>query len=225
MIADRSAPGSGAARPARPAAVWGRRRSTGHVVAGAGLVVVCAVIFAVTALRVDPRRPVLAVARSVAAGQVLAVDDITTARIVPDTAIQVVPAGRLSSVVGRTARVPLSAGSLLAPGQVGPAAWPPAGQAVAAVAVKAGHAPPGLEAGARVVVLVLPGASTGTANGASVGQQDAVGVARATASVVAVGAPDASGTRAVSLLLAEVDAVQVAVAGGEVALLVEGGGG
>jgi hypothetical protein len=44
-----------------------RRRSTPHVVVGALLVLVCALAFAVTALRVDPRTGVLALALLVSA--------------------------------------------------------------------------------------------------------------------------------------------------------------
>lgn len=200
----------------------GRRRNPGYVLVGAVLLVTCALVFAVTALRLDPRSAVLAVARTVPAGGVLVAGDVTTVRIVPDAAVQVVPARQLSSVVGRTARVPLMAGSLLAPDQVGPAAWPPDGQAVVAVAVKAGRAPQELVAGAWVTVLVLPMASNGAATAAGGGQP---GATTPQAMVVTVGAPDGSGTRVVSLLLAQADAVQVAGAGGDVALVVLGEGG
>ena len=74
-----------AARRDAPAVSVRRRRSTPHIVLGALLVVACAVAFAVTALRVDPRTAVLALARSVPAGHTLSAADLTVVRIVPDS--------------------------------------------------------------------------------------------------------------------------------------------
>ena len=70
------------------------------------MVLACAVAFAVTALRVDPRTAVLALARSVPAGHTLSAADLTVVRIVPDAALAVVAEGQQSSVVGRTLRLP-----------------------------------------------------------------------------------------------------------------------
>src|SRR5256885_9838019 len=113
-----------------------RRRRRGPILLGALLVLVGAVAFAVTSLRVDPRTPVLALAAPVAAGHVLTDADLTVARIVPDPTVSVVGESARSSVLGRTVTVPLAAHTLLSMDEVGPAAWPPAGQAVVAVALK-----------------------------------------------------------------------------------------
>jgi hypothetical protein len=201
-----------------PAPVGLRRgRSVPHLLVGAVLVVVCALAFAVTSLRVDPRTAVLAVAGPVPAGHVLTDADLMVVRIVPDAVLGTVSEAQWSSVVGRAVRLPLAAHSLLSDGVLGPAAWPPAGQSLTAVAVKAGHAPAGVASGARVLVLVVPGSST-TTTGTTVGDLE-----QAQAVVSAVGVADAAGTTVVSLLMAAPDAVRIADARGDVTLMVLGG--
>ncbi len=207
-----------AERSAMPPVGLRRRRSTSHMLLGAVLIVVCALAFAVTALRVDPRTAVLAVAGPVQAGHVLTNSDLTVVRIVPDGALGTLPESQRSTVVGRTVRLPLAAHSLLSNDVLGPAGWPPAGQSLIAVGVKAGHAPAGVVAGAQVLVLVVPSSSSTT--GAATGN-----VQRAPAAVYAVGTTDTSGTAVVSLLMTSADAVRIASAPGEVALVVQGGTG
>ncbi len=198
-----------------------RRRSTPHMLLGAVLVVVCALAFAVTALRVDPRTGVLALANPVPAGHVLSDSDLTVVNIVPDPALGALPQSQRSTVVGRTVRLPLAAHALLAQDLLGPAAWPPAGQSLIAVSVKSGHAPSGMAAGAQVLVLVVPPSSSTNSTAGSNGG----GVAQAPAAVVAVGPADSSGTTVVSLLLTSSDAVRIAGASGDVSLVVQGGAG
>src|SRR5690348_6914299 len=172
-----------AERGPAPAVGLRRRRSTPHMLLGAVLVVVCALAFAVTALRVDPRTAVLALAAPVPAGHVLTDPDLTVVNIVPDPALGVVPQSQRSTVVGHAVRLPLAAHALLSQDMVGPAAWPPAGQSLIAVSVKSGHAPSGMAAGAQVLVLVVPPSSNaGGGTGANGG-----GVQQAPAAVVAVG--------------------------------------
>jgi SAF domain len=201
-----------------PAASELRRRSTPHVVLGALLVVVCAVAFAVTALRVDPRTAVLALARPVPAGHTLSATDLAVVRIVPDAALAVVAEGQRSQVVGRTVRLPVAANTLLSQEMLGPAAWPPRGQALVAVSVKPGRAPQGLAAGLHVLVLTVPAQSGAGAS------RDGTAV-QVPATVVSVGAADGTGASVVSLLVASPDAAPVAAAAGDVALAVQGEGG
>ena len=210
----------GAANGERPAVApvgLKRSRSTPHVLLGAVLVLVCALGFAVTGLRVDPRGPVLALARAVPAGHVLTDADLTVVRIVTDSTLGTLPASQRASVVGRAVRLPLAANSLLSAGVLGPAAWPPAGQSVIAVAVKSGRAPAGLTAGAQVLVLVVPASSAGNAGSST------ATIPQAHATVVAVGAVDTNGTTVVSLLLSSANAVRVAGASGDAAVVVQGG--
>lgn len=208
-------------RPMGPTAQGrvGWRPSGRRVLAGVLLVLLTVLVFWQVQLRHDPREPVLAVARSVAAGQAIAAADLRTVRAAVEDGVQVVPADRLDTVVGRTAATPLTPGSLLTPGQVGPAGWPAPGEAVVAVPVKPGRVPAGLAAGARVVLLVVPTA-TGPSSGSGSSAAPGSGV---TATVVAVvAASDQSGVQVVSLLLGRDGAVKVGAAAGEVSLVLLG---
>jgi len=202
------------AEPRGPAVTLGRRFSGRHVLGGAILVIAAALAFYVTSVRVDERTPVLVLAAPVPAGHVLAAADLSVARIVPDPAVPVTPADQRSSVLGRTTALPLARGALLAPAALGPPGWPPAGQAVIGVAVKAGRAPAGITAGVHVTAMVLPAAST---TGQPTGQ-----VVQARAVVVAAGEPETAGAVAVSLLMTRADALRLVAAAGEVALILQG---
>jgi hypothetical protein len=136
----------------------GRRRSVPHLVVGALLVVACAVGFAVAASSLDHRGAVLALARPVTIGQQLTSGDVRSVRVSAQTGVTTLPASQLRTVIGQTMAVSLPAGALLAASELGPARVP-AGQAVVAVAVKSGQAPPGLAAGEHV--LLVPVSSTG----------------------------------------------------------------
>jgi hypothetical protein len=205
---------------------------------GVLLVLGCALAGAMVVRRVDTRVAVLATARQVGAGQVLTDADLTVVRVAAGSGLATVPDSRRDEVLGRTAVLPLLPGSLLSPGQVGQVAWPPAGQSVVALAVKAGHAPNGLTAGLRVTVLIVStststGSGSGTtstpatsttsaasATGGVSGGEDVSRVVRADATVVAIReGSDQSGTTLVSLLLVAADAIRVACAPGDAALV------
>ncbi|GAA1025633.1 hypothetical protein GCM10009557_00290 [Virgisporangium ochraceum] len=192
-----------------------RGRSLPHILMGSVLVLVCALAFAVTGLRVDPKAAVLALAGAIPAGHVLTDADLTVVRVAADASVSTVPESERASVVGRSVRLPLAARSLLSAEALGPAAWPPAGQSVVAVPVKAGRSPFGLVAGVQVLVVVVPAVSNSTG-------QAAGPVLQARGAVVAVEAPDTTGTTVVSLLMESADAVRVVGAVGDVALVVQG---
>jgi hypothetical protein len=176
--------------------------------------VVCAGAFALFYVRADTRVQVLAVTRPVAAGQTIAVADLRVVRVVPDAGVALVPASQASRVIGATAVVPLAAGSLLAESQLGPAAWPPSGQAVVAIPVKAGRLAAGVTPGVRV--LVIPVAKEGETQPApSAAAPDPV-----KATVVRVAATDGAGSFVVSLLVSRQDVVRVAGAAGELSIAV-----
>jgi hypothetical protein len=215
--------GRAAAPPSAPDAVGLRpRRAPGRFVLALLGVAVVVLVFVTVALRADNKQPVLAVAQPVAVGQQLTSADVVVVRVAVEVGVPVVPAASIDQVVGHTAAVPLVRGALLAPRQVGPAAWPPVGQAVLALPVKAGHAPIGLAAGASVMVLVTPTTgTTGTGGGPAGPSGGAGGGQQALATVVAfTPATDGSGTATVSLLLAQDAAMRLAgVAGGDVSLV------
>ncbi|GAA0479835.1 hypothetical protein Aca07nite_87730 [Actinoplanes capillaceus] len=190
-------------------------RSPRFVLAGVLAVLVSAVAFWVTSVRVDPKSPVLALSGPVAAGQVISAADLIVVRIVPDPALQVVPESQRDAVIGRTPRQPLSANTLLSESMLGPAAWPPAGQSLIALPVKSGRMPAEVIAGAQVLVLIVPSAE---AAGAA---DDDKPTQRASAVVVSVGSADAGEVQVVSLLAAESDAVRIASASGEVSLVMQ----
>jgi hypothetical protein len=192
----------------------GTRRAPRHVLVGAALMVAFALLFGVLAFRADPAVPVLAVARPVPAGQVIAEADLRVVRVAPEAGVDLFGEAERSTVVGRDARVPLVEGSLLSPGQVGGAAgWPPVGESVVAVPVPAGRLPAGLTEGSQVSVLASP---------AEEGAEPAGPVVPA--SVVAVEPATSAGVSTVSLLMRSADAQQVGAAG-EVVLILESPGG
>ena len=152
------------ARPAPP----GRRRAGGsrvRPVAGVLLLaVVCALVLAEGRVRAGNREPVLALARPVAAGQVITASDLRVVSISTAGPVSVVPAWRQDRVAGRTATASLPAGSLLAAADVG-AASPRRGRAWLGVALKPGRYPPGLSPGQHVGVLTAPAGHAPRAGG------------------------------------------------------------
>ena len=120
------------------------------------LVAVCALMLAESRVRAGNREPVLALARPVAAGQVITASDLRVVGVSAAGPVSVVPAGRQAQVAGRTATASLPAGSLLAPGDVGAPSSPGRGQAWLGVALKPGRYPPGLSPGQHVGVLAAP---------------------------------------------------------------------
>ena len=188
-----------------------RRRSGPLAAAGVLLVAGCALAFALAWLRAGDRAPVLAVSRTVAAGQVITAGDLTTARVSADGPVSFIPASQESAVTGHTAATALPAGSLLTAGDIG-AAPPGTGQALLGVAVKAGQFPPDLAPGDTVDVLATPaGPSAGGSAGAGTGAQAALPVGRAL--VVSVSSqPAAPGTVVVELQVSQDAMPQIAAA-------------
>jgi hypothetical protein len=210
-----------AAATAKPSSMVVRagRRNGKRIAFGVLLVVATVVTFWQVDLRRHAQDSFLAVVRPVAAGQIISDADLSVVRVANSSDLRLLPAGQRAEVVGRTAAVPLAAGSLLTAPQVGEAVWPPAGQAVIAVPVKPGRAPAVLAAGTRVVVLVTQMTAQNAADG------DKGAATRATATVVsAVEGGDQAGGQMVTLLLDARQAETVAAASGEVALVQLGPG-
>jgi hypothetical protein len=198
-----------------------RRRNVPYLLVGVLLVVVCAGAAVVAARALGGRTSVLALARPVAAGQVLTVGDVRAVEMASGSGVDLVPAGSAPSVAGRTVAFSLPAGMLLTWADLGPAQVPAAGQAVAAVGVKPGQFPPDVQPGARVAVLV----SAGTDSGAGAGAGPAAGTSW-TGVVVGVAGGGGDQTTVVSVRMSEADARAVAAApAGRLTVVVLGGGG
>lgn len=165
---DREQPGRKPARPVRGAP--GRRRQLPLVVLGVLLVVGCALGFADASLSLASHEDVLVVAEPLAAGQVLTGSDLRAVRVSTGTGLAVVGAGKEQSVVGRAVAVPLVAGTLLSPGELGAASGLASGTDVVAVGLKAGLFPPDLAPGDRVQVVpvVTSASSTQSVSGSPV---------------------------------------------------------
>ena len=173
-------------------------------------VVVCSIGAVVTSHVLDPRTAVLVMMKPVAAGQVITAAELGSVSVTVGRGVDVIPTARLSTVLGRPAAVPLPAGALLGSADVGSAAFPPVGQAVAAVALKAGMYPLHLAAGDKVQVVLPPQPTVSAAPAPAAAQTSSAQPLVATVS--AIGRPDSQGTMVANLLMDADDAAKVAAA-------------
>ncbi|MEU4217169.1 SAF domain-containing protein [Actinoplanes sp. NPDC026623] len=203
---------NGAAPPARGPALR-RHVSPLRILLAVVLILSFALAGAVVADRIDTRLPVMATVRAIDAGQVITEADLAVVRVAAESTVTTVPETDRGSVVGRTAAVPLVAGALLSPAQLGAAAWPPKGQSVVAVGVKPGRLPSGVTPGSHVLILIVP-----TATAAGTGSTPPVVQAEATVWSLEE-AKDQSGDTAVSLLIAAADGRRLASVVGDVTLV------
>ncbi len=205
-----------------------RRRVGRRAVAGVLLVVVSVAAFVLVSASRSDRRQVLLVVRDVPVGRALTAGDLRAVSVAADAGVDLVAADGADRVVGRAAAVPLTAGSLLAAGQVGQARMPPAGQSVVGAAVRAGQYPAELARGDHIlIVLTQTGTtSTTTVTGTAADQSEAVG--RAVEGLLVGVAPAEQGITGavVSLQVADADAQDVAraAAAGRIALILRAAG-
>lgn len=192
------------------------KRSTPMAVVGVVAVVLGALLFLALYTSVDKRQSVLAVARPVAAGQVISAADLREVRISSATGVAPLSVAQRDSVVGKTASVGLVPGSLLIESQVGSSSGLQPNQAVVGVALKPGQAPESLRAGTRVQI-VDSAKSSGTERPRAV-------VLTSSAIVSSVGRPENStnGTTVVSLTVpvGDAPAVSASAMDGRLSLIV-----
>lgn len=129
------------------------RRSWSLVGVGAVAALVGAVISGASALSLDKRTPVLALARTVDAGKAVTAPDLRVVRVAAAPSVQLVPAAHRNSIMGRVAAVPLPAGTLLSPAHLGSRPELTAAEATVGMALEPGRFPPTLRAGDRVAVI------------------------------------------------------------------------
>ncbi|NKQ59005.1 hypothetical protein HFP15_39805 [Amycolatopsis sp. K13G38] len=136
-----------------------RRRSVPHLLLGTLLVLACAVAFTVVSLNSGDREPVLALARPVTVGQVLTAQDLKQVNVAVDPGVSVVDVNQAASLMGKTVSTNLPAGALLTRDAVSGTGVPAAGQALAALSLKAGQFPVEVSPGSHVSVVFVPGQS------------------------------------------------------------------
>src|ERR1019366_10149009 len=108
------------------------------------LVVVCALAFGTILTQAGQQHQVLVLSHPVDAGDVITASDLGLATVSTGTSgIAFITAGNESTVIGRPAAVAMPAGAPLIAADLG-SLPPPSGQAVVAVLIKPGDAPPSL---------------------------------------------------------------------------------
>lgn len=196
------------------------KRSVPMALVGVAAVVLGALLALALYTSVDRRQAVLAVRRPVAAGQVIAPEDLRQVRVSTADGITPVPVSRSATVVGKSAAVALVPGTLITSDHVGAPSSLQAGQAIVGVALKAGQAPAALPPGTRVqVITTVKGGGADQAR--PVVLTSSAVVAPAAAANGAQAKPTTSATTVVSLIVPanEAPAVAAAAADGQVSLV------
>ncbi len=148
-----------------------RRRDRMRLLTGLMVMAVCALLFGVLAIATGHRSQVLALAKPVAAGQVLTGADVKSVLVSAEDGITMISAGRRDTVVGQKVNSTLPAGLLLSEDLLGQGPTPP-GSVVVTLALKEGRYPPTLGAGDRVSVYeTRPAATVGGAGASPAGPE------------------------------------------------------
>ncbi|MEV7393946.1 SAF domain-containing protein [Streptomyces sp. NPDC091215] len=185
------------------------------------LILGCTAGGVVVATRIGDQEPVLVLTRAVSVGQVLSAEDLREDSVSAGNSLEFIPVKSRAEAVGHPVAYSLPAETPLTRNLLGEAHVPPAGQAVAAVGLKAGQFPPGVQPGNRVSVVVTPAsvASTGSAS-------SSVQVSAWDATVTDVRGNSTDQTTVISLQMAQVDARQLAAApAGQISVVTVHGGG
>ncbi len=205
----------GRAAPAPATAPVRTRRRPGVQDAGVALVVLGALGATYLTQIVGNTVQVVAVARDVQPGQIIARADLAVAGVSADPALAPVPAGRLPALVGQRAAVALTTGSLLTDAAVTDQLLPTSGQSVVGVALQLAQLPAEpLQPGDRVRIVDTP-ASQAEPPSTTPQTTDAV--------VASAAAPDDSGLTIVDVTVPSGQAAELAarVATGRIALVLD----
>jgi hypothetical protein len=219
-----SPPAGGRAPRRAPAVRVGpppRERRPVLLVGAVLLIVVSAAIITSLFLQVGNRTEVLAVARTVAIGRPIAVEDLKRVRIATDPGLHTIPVSAADQVVGKPAATTLLPGTLLTPEQLGASQLPAAGQAIVGLDLKGAQMPvpaDQLQPGAKVRIIATP-ASAGMP-GPRLDAQGGVLVDQA--QVFSVQAVETSDTIHVAVVVSDREAGRVlrAAASGQAGLVV-----
>ncbi len=133
------------------------RRRPLLILASALLLLVAALAGAFAFSSVSTTDPVLAMARTVTAGQTVTADDLTVVQLNRGSGLATIPAGDRDLVIGKRAVTDLPAGSTLSADAVADLLLPAQGRALIGLRAAPGTAPlAGLVPGAEVELVVLP---------------------------------------------------------------------
>lgn len=179
----------------REAAVRRRRRPRLWAT-GVALVAVGGLGAAALVGQAGDRVEVLAVARPVPVGQLIAAEDLAVARVAADPALHPVPVSQRSQIVGRAAAVELRPGTLLTSEEITDAPVPATGEQLVGVAVRPGQLPArGVRPGDEVLLVPVPGDQS-RADDATAAAGDPI-----PARVVQTGSPDVDGVSTVDVVV------------------------
>lgn len=197
-----------------------RQRSVPLALVAVGCMAVSIVAFVGLQLSSSDRSPVLVVARPVAAGTALTDADLTVAEVSADPALDPIALSARDSVLGRTAAVDLTPGTLLVDAAMGQARVLDAGEAIVGIEVTAASAPTGTMAVGDRVQLVET-AAPGSAGAAAASGRAVLADGRVTD---IGGSSTSSSSGAVHLAVAvpavAAPSIAAASAGGRIAVVV-----
>ena len=151
LPATRTSPGA----PLSMSAV--RRRRPVRVVVGGALVLICAIVGALSVAAVDHRAPVLVVTRTIQPGETITRADLGFAHV---AAAGLATTSDPAAVIGMVASGRLAAGSPIVPDELNAASRSDANSVELPMALKTGMFPPDLAAGDQV--LLVPTVTTGS---------------------------------------------------------------
>ena len=141
------------------------RKRAGRAAVGIAAALLGCWAFASMYLSAGHRSNALVLDRSVPRYEIIKRDDLRVVKIGSDTEASHIEASRMNEIIGRTAADDLSAGSLLAEGQLLPAGEQllKPDDAVVGVLLSGGDAQVGIRKGSKVVLVVRTPTATGTA--------------------------------------------------------------
>lgn len=203
------------------------RRTRAHLALAVAIIALGGLIAAYVATRVSHTHPVVVLRHTVTRGSVIHAGDLTTADLDTDPALHVVPESKLTSVVGKHARVDLAAGSNLTADSVTASNVLTPGQSLIGLALTAGQMPAiRLLPGDRVRIVTTSGGNGDTsASDSSPGSSSTSGPTTLDGTVVDAKTSSSAGTdqTVVDVAVSSADAPQLAsdAAGGHIALILE----
>jgi SAF domain len=141
------------------------RRRIGRAAIGIAAAMLGCWAFASMYLSAGHRTNALVLARTVSRFEIIKRDDLRTVKISSDTEAANIAASRMNEIIGRTAADDLSAGSLLAEGQLLPTGEQllKPDEAVVGVLLAGGDTQVGVRKGSKVVLVIRTPQATGTA--------------------------------------------------------------